>query len=265
MTGVDLSLEMIELAEEEERREPLGIRYVNTSYAELGMFADASFDAVVSSMALMDGPHFDRAMAECFRVLRPGGTLSFSITHPCFITQGSKWLRNDEGVKINWMVGDYFSPGPLGRPLAVHRRSPRGAGVRRAEIQSHALRVSQHGDRGRLRAEGIEEPRPSEEYCQDHPSQRGWRDHAALSSTCGRRSRDRPRRPLGRARGISRSPSSAASGACGAWCRRRRAVKDAAVVPDDEVALLPLVAVAELGLGHVLQQLFQQGAPVLHR
>ena len=26
----------------------------------------------------------------------------------------------------------------------------------------------------------IEEPRPSEEYCQAYPSQRGWRDHAAL-------------------------------------------------------------------------------------
>jgi hypothetical protein len=26
----------------------------------------------------------------------------------------------------------------------------------------------------------IEEPRPSEEYCQAHPGQRGWRDHAAL-------------------------------------------------------------------------------------
>jgi hypothetical protein len=25
-----------------------------------------------------------------------------------------------------------------------------------------------------------EEPRPSEEYCEAHPSQRGWRDHAAL-------------------------------------------------------------------------------------
>jgi hypothetical protein len=26
----------------------------------------------------------------------------------------------------------------------------------------------------------IEEPRPSEEYCEAQPSQRGWRDHAAL-------------------------------------------------------------------------------------
>ena len=26
----------------------------------------------------------------------------------------------------------------------------------------------------------LEEPRASEEYCQAHPSQRGWRDHAAV-------------------------------------------------------------------------------------
>ena len=110
MTGVDLSSKMIELAEEEERREPLGIRYVNTSYAELGMFADASFDAVVSFMALMDGPHFDRAIAECFRVLRPGACSASASPIPASSRQGSQWLRNDEGVKIKWMVGDYFSP-----------------------------------------------------------------------------------------------------------------------------------------------------------
>lgn len=26
----------------------------------------------------------------------------------------------------------------------------------------------------------VAEPRPSEDYCEAHPSQRGWRDHAAL-------------------------------------------------------------------------------------
>jgi len=108
MTGVDLSSKMIELAEEEERREPLGIRYVNTSYAELGMFAGASFDAVVSSMALMDGPHFDRAMAECFRVLRPGGTLSFSITHPCFSAPTAEWVRTGSGEPHYFAVDRYF-------------------------------------------------------------------------------------------------------------------------------------------------------------
>jgi 2-polyprenyl-3-methyl-5-hydroxy-6-metoxy-1,4-benzoquinol methylase len=68
MTGVDLSERMIALARDEERREPLGIEYTPTSYTDLGMFADASFDAVVSFMALMDGPRFDLAMREAFRV-----------------------------------------------------------------------------------------------------------------------------------------------------------------------------------------------------
>src|SRR5215813_12058318 len=139
MTGVDLSERMIELATAEERRAPLGIRYLRTSYAELGMLADASFDAVVSFMALMDGPRLGEALREVFRVLRPGGLLAFSITHPCFIIKGSHWNYNEAGEKVSWVVSEYFN---------------------------HARR--------------IDEPRPSEAYCQAHPSQRGWRDHAGL-------------------------------------------------------------------------------------
>jgi SAM-dependent methyltransferase len=180
MTGVDLSARMIELAEEEERRQPLGIRYLRTSYAELGMFPDAGFDAVVSSMALMDGPRFDRAMAECFRVLRPGGMLSFSITHPCFITQGAKWLRNEDGVKIKWMIGDYFSRDHWidrwrftdALPDAPEFSVPRF----NRTLSEYLNMVIAPG----FVLKGIEEPRPSEEFCRAHPSQRGWRDHAAL-------------------------------------------------------------------------------------
>jgi SAM-dependent methyltransferase len=145
---VDISERMIALALEEERREPLGIQYARTSYADLGMFPSGSFDAVVSFMALMDGPRFDLAMRESFRVLRPGGLLVFSITHPCFITKGL-----------------------LGAGFVLKR---------------------------------IEEPRPSEEYCQAHPSQRGWRDHAALFLYFRRKAGvtlwDGPRRLSGRYR-----------------------------------------------------------------
>jgi SAM-dependent methyltransferase len=43
MTGVDISEKMIELARQEERREPLGIRYEVASFCDLSLFDDASF------------------------------------------------------------------------------------------------------------------------------------------------------------------------------------------------------------------------------
>src|SRR5439155_24892810 len=53
MTGVDISERMIALAVDEEHRAPLGISYVCTAYTRLEMFSSASFDAVVSFMAMM--------------------------------------------------------------------------------------------------------------------------------------------------------------------------------------------------------------------
>src|SRR5882672_3496162 len=88
MTGVDISPRMLDLARDEERRDPLRIRYEQASYCDLSVFPDASFDAVVSTMALMDGPDFPLAMTEIARVVRPGGMVAYSILHPCFATKG---------------------------------------------------------------------------------------------------------------------------------------------------------------------------------
>ena len=96
MTGVDISERMIELARREEQREPLGIRYELASFSDLSLFDDASFDAVVSSMALMDGPDFEGAVQEVYRLLRPSGELMFSISHPCFLTKGYGWVCDDD-------------------------------------------------------------------------------------------------------------------------------------------------------------------------
>jgi SAM-dependent methyltransferase len=180
MTGVDISERMIELAREEERRAPLGIRYEQTSYTMLGLFDDESFDAAVSFMALMDGPDFDRAAAEFFRVLRRGGTLSFSITHPCFITRGSQWIRDAEGSKIAWRVSHYFTPEPW-----VERWRFMDAPADAPEFsvpcfdRTLSYYVNTLLDAGFV-LNRLEEPRPPEDYCRAHPSQRGWRDHAAL-------------------------------------------------------------------------------------
>jgi len=180
MVGVDISERMIALAVEEERRAPLGIRYRCTPYTRLDPFATGSFDAVVSFMALMDGPDFDRAIAEAFRVLRAGGMLAFSITHPCFITRGARWMRDERGEKVAWVLGNYFAPTPWvdrWRFTDAPAEAPEFAVPRfdrtLADYLNPLLDAGFHLTR-------VEEPRPSEEYCRAHPSQRGWRDHAAL-------------------------------------------------------------------------------------
>ena len=70
--GVDLSKEMIRLAQEEERKTNLGIQYFNASWTDLSLLKD-EFDVVLSTLALMDGPGYEEALREMYRALKPGG------------------------------------------------------------------------------------------------------------------------------------------------------------------------------------------------
>lgn len=112
ITGVDISSRMIEFARQEESRQPLGIRYEVESSAQLQSFADGSFYAAVSTMALMDTPDFPAVAREIFRVLRPGGGFYFSVLHPCFMGRDSTWAKDDAGRVIGRMVPDYWSEEP---------------------------------------------------------------------------------------------------------------------------------------------------------
>lgn len=71
-------------------------------------FRDGTFDFATAFMSLMDMPHHGRALAEAFRVLRPGGFLQFSILHPCFVPPHRRNIRDAAGRPVALEVGGYF-------------------------------------------------------------------------------------------------------------------------------------------------------------
>ena len=107
MTGMDISRTFIRRALEAEEESPSGVRYEVASAVQLP-FDDAGFDFATAFMSLMDIPQTERVLAEVSRVLRPGGFLQFSISHPCFETPHRKTLRDETGHAYAREVGDYF-------------------------------------------------------------------------------------------------------------------------------------------------------------
>jgi SAM-dependent methyltransferase len=107
MAGVDLVPTFIEYAREAERENPLGIQYLIASGQDLP-FAPDHFDFATAFMSLMDMPGPEVALCEAWRVLRCGGFLQFSVTHPCFFPPHRRQLRNEGGEPYAVEVGRYF-------------------------------------------------------------------------------------------------------------------------------------------------------------
>ena len=80
VTGIDLTPRHVELASA--HLEALGLDgRVQRGDAEALPFPDASFDRITSNGVLHHTPDFDAALAEIFRVLRPGGELRLILYH----------------------------------------------------------------------------------------------------------------------------------------------------------------------------------------
>jgi len=109
ITGIDVSPRMNEHARLAEQKAPLGIRYELASFTDMPIFGDGSFDTVVSTMALMDSPDFEKAIGEVYRLLRKNGNFFFSISHPCFMTKGFGWVTDRQSNQEKLTVSGYFS------------------------------------------------------------------------------------------------------------------------------------------------------------
>jgi SAM-dependent methyltransferase len=108
VTAVDGSARMIEIARERAQAENLGIRFVHANANGLHNLPSDECDIVIAPMSLMDVEDYAGAIVEVRRVLRSGGELFMSITHPCFSAPVSGWVRDADGSLKTFAVDRYF-------------------------------------------------------------------------------------------------------------------------------------------------------------
>jgi ubiquinone/menaquinone biosynthesis C-methylase UbiE len=112
VVGIDLSGRLLAIARRYEQAEPLGIAYLRGDAQALAAVCDAVFDGIVCGLALMDIPDLGATARTAARVLRPGGWLAVSITHPCFQGPALREVEvfREDGTPVR-EAGGYFSEG----------------------------------------------------------------------------------------------------------------------------------------------------------
>ncbi len=122
VAGVDLSDAQLAHARALAAQEGLAIAFSQGSAEKLTGFADGAWDIVFSAYAFQYVADMPACLAECARVLRPGGRLAFSLDHPfrdCFFdaeeefdttiyasrsyfdTSAMRWTFGDTGVLMH--------------------------------------------------------------------------------------------------------------------------------------------------------------------
>jgi ubiquinone/menaquinone biosynthesis C-methylase UbiE len=180
ITGVDISERMIAHARAEEERERRGVLYLVASMNALSPLPDASFDAVVSTMALMDCADYPGAIGEFARVLRPGGLLAFSILHPCFIYgDGPRWVLGEDGAVTGVRLESYYDQAEEVEQWHFSAR-PDPAAVEPFSVPRFGRRLEEYlnplAEAG-FTLTRVAEPRPTEEACARWP---GFRKHRLI-------------------------------------------------------------------------------------
>lgn len=124
--GVDLSENMLAVARD---KCPFPqVRFLHMPMEEIG-FPDASFDIVLSSLALHYVASFSDLVKRIQRCLTDGGWFVFSTEHPIFTAQGPQdWCYDEAGRIRHFPVDRYFDEGPrqavfLGETVTKYHRT----------------------------------------------------------------------------------------------------------------------------------------------
>jgi SAM-dependent methyltransferase len=115
VVGIDASPSLLAHARRLEEQTPRGIDYRHDDAHTLSTIPDASFDAVVCHMALMDIPDLESTVRSVARILKPRGWFAASIVHPCYKTPADGELIDHVDGSTRRIVGSYFDEGEFTR------------------------------------------------------------------------------------------------------------------------------------------------------
>ena len=124
--GTDISHRMLETAMQ--RNSDPNIEYRLSAIEEL-RFPNASFDVVLSSLALHYVADFEALVQNISRWLKPDGQFIFSVEHPVFTAYGSQdWYYDDQGNILHFPVDNYYLEGErtatfLGEQVVKYHRT----------------------------------------------------------------------------------------------------------------------------------------------
>ncbi len=154
VTGVDLSIALLDKARAAERAMPAGITYIHADAANASLLGAARFDVVTCSFGLSDIDDLAGVAASVARVLRPGGRFVFSIIHPCFPGWPSK------GSNPSWQPGHgYYAEELWYASSPPHGIRPR-VGANHRMLSTY---VTLFADQG-LFVDGMAEPPPPPDW-----------------------------------------------------------------------------------------------------
>lgn len=107
ITGIDLSMQLLDLALAYEEQEPLGITYLQGDAQKADLFAANEFDGCMCIWSLADIPDLTAVFQTMYRLLKPDGWLVFAIAHPCFEGPNTQWITL-ENSRVARAVNGYF-------------------------------------------------------------------------------------------------------------------------------------------------------------